>query len=549
MQWIRSDFTSLATLKGQSFDDLIEQLHELQIDTVEDLAVFWQEVSLKQKLIDYLKVVPQQIEMLLDHNKKRSLLASNAGFFSPLSENQLKLCHFGLLKPDENHQAPANFSRVRLAAKAYHTNQKVTSISHIDKLPSVKSQGSRGTCSAFSGVGLREFFCQDPPTSLSEQFLYWAAKQKDGLENESGTYLHSIIDAMQYYGVCPQENWQYNPNQGETEHQGPPPRTALEAAKQFKIIKGIAIPRNNVDAMRSVLAGTDELSGRVIAFGIPVFKSWQNNPITFRTGKIPMPIPGEENDYEGGHALLLVGYQDDISWPGGGYFIFRNSWDHWGEGNEYGAGYGTVPYAFISEYCWDAWTAEVNPEVLLQPLKTKKENKLLVLLSLLFTVLIGFLILSFLSFPGDSKDKLQVVTNNSERTGHPNNVKDEKQANVIKDNAVLFKPIVDTYRNSSVLDIDYFKLNNGLEPHIEHLTHQKQDFIEIIYFNNAEHAQNFINYFNHKIGMNALFVHYKDINTFNKKYCVFFNSDLSEKSSILLHQIQKVIKKKIFGEC
>ena len=54
----------------------------------------------------------------------------------------------------------------------------------------------------------------------------------------------------------------------------------------------------------------------------------------------------------GGHAMLLVGYEDDGSMPGGGAFIVRNSWGgNWGED-----GYGKIPYAYIELFAMSAAT-------------------------------------------------------------------------------------------------------------------------------------------------------------------------------------------------
>jgi C1A family cysteine protease len=45
--------------------------------------------------------------------------------------------------------------------------------------------------------------------------------------------------------------------------------------------------------------------------------------------------------YEGGHALLIVGYVDDLSVDGGGYFIVKNSWgSDWGD-----SGYFNIAYS------------------------------------------------------------------------------------------------------------------------------------------------------------------------------------------------------------
>ena len=47
--------------------------------------------------------------------------------------------------------------------------------------------------------------------------------------------------------------------------------------------------------------------------------------------------------YEGGHAILIVGYTDDTSVPGGGYFSVKNSWGKgWGEGGFFDIAYSQL---------------------------------------------------------------------------------------------------------------------------------------------------------------------------------------------------------------
>lgn len=62
----------------------------------------------------------------------------------------------------------------------------------------------------------------------------------------------------------------------------------------------------------------------------------------------------------GGHAVCLVGYQDTPDSPGGGYFILRNSWHTtWAYESPYGPGYGVIPYQYITNDAWEAFTALV----------------------------------------------------------------------------------------------------------------------------------------------------------------------------------------------
>jgi C1A family cysteine protease len=94
---------------------------------------------------------------------------------------------------------------------------------------------------------------------------------------------------------------------------------------------------------------------RPTGISIPVFNSWYSSPETKRSGRITMPLTGDAQ--VGGHAICLVGYQDSPSAPGGGYFILRNSWGAaWAYQSPYGQGYGTIPYQYIANYNWEAYT-------------------------------------------------------------------------------------------------------------------------------------------------------------------------------------------------
>lgn len=84
-----------------------------------------------------------------------------------------------------------------------------------------------------------------------------------------------------------------------------------------------------------------------VGISIPVYNSWYSSAQTTKTGAITMRLGSEPS--VGGHAVCLVGYQDSATAPGGGYFIVRNSWGlTWGSQCVYGAGYGTIPYQYIT---------------------------------------------------------------------------------------------------------------------------------------------------------------------------------------------------------
>ena len=85
-------------------------------------------------------------------------------------------------------------------------------------------------------------------------------------------------------------------------------------------------------------------AGKRPVIGTRWFTFWFS-PTVATTGKLPMPFPFEIiGDEEEGHAVMLVGWQDQPDAPGGGYFTFQNSWKStWGQN-----GFGLIPYEYFA---------------------------------------------------------------------------------------------------------------------------------------------------------------------------------------------------------
>ncbi len=68
--------------------------------------------------------------------------------------------------------------------------------------------------------------------------------------------------------------------------------------------------------------------------------------------------------YQGGHAILIVAYKDDLSAPGGGYFTLKNSWGPgWGSG-----GYFSIAYSELNSVVYfGEWTIAYSTPVLPPP--------------------------------------------------------------------------------------------------------------------------------------------------------------------------------------
>jgi hypothetical protein len=223
------------------------------------------------------------------------------------------------------------------------------SVNHIALMPQPKQQGSRGTCVSFAMTAVHEFHQRttgNQVEDLSEQFLYHQTKLIDGQPAICGTWQVKAAQVLQTVGQCPESVWPYNGNL-PCNNNGLEPAGALAAAAGHQLT-AVVLPPKDVIRIKQQLA-----AGCVVGFSIPVYNSWFMSNETKRTGRITMRIGNEP--VSAGHAMCLVGYQDDPNAPGGGFFILRNSWfGVWGTECPYGSGYGTIPYAYIAVDNWEA---------------------------------------------------------------------------------------------------------------------------------------------------------------------------------------------------
>jgi C1A family cysteine protease len=98
-----------------------------------------------------------------------------------------------------------------------------------------------------------------------------------------------------------------------------------------------------------------------VAFGFTVFNSIVQ---AGSTGEIPMPCPRDR--VAGGHAVMAVGYDDDmviknancVSAKSKGALIIRNSWGaSWGD-----HGYGYLPYDYVLNHLARDWWSLLKAE-------------------------------------------------------------------------------------------------------------------------------------------------------------------------------------------
>ncbi len=335
--------------------EAVRRLEALGVTTLEELRDTWTYGN-RQLLTDYLGESPVRFTMTRPSaTLTRSAAASGPG-------ESVNLLASGPVRPLVRRArglilASAQLKRraeapvpVSLARRRGARSARARLVSLIDRFPAIRNQGRRGTCVAFASMAYLEYHLSVGSAKAprrSEQFFYWACKDVNGTNTE-GTTLASARKVLKTHGVCLNATWKYNPDYGATEGQGPPPAKAVAEANTRRWSKATEQSGGDVEALCAQLD-----QGRPVVLGVRTFPTW-DFPTVADTGEINLPLPLDVPD--GGHAVCLVGYEQRANAPGGGVFIFRNSWGRtWAAKSRYKPGYGTLFFEYVRLYAVEAF--------------------------------------------------------------------------------------------------------------------------------------------------------------------------------------------------
>lgn len=329
-------------------DEVHTDLSALGLVDAEQLIAVASVPGISAELQSALGVDDENFQHLLDAALS-ALPAERAALVSQPAPKDLGL---GVIAPTDEMIAAAEAT----ADEGYAADEAVSLPAAVNLIPymsPIRNQGSRGTCVSFTLTALNEYVLRRRGLvrDLSEQHLYAEIKSIDGAPAACGTWQAKAVLALRDRGECREQVWPYNPNPPCNNH-GTRPAQARPDGLNYRLAT-FAVAARNVAAYKTELARQ-----RPVTLSVPVYNSWYQSAETRRSGRITMRVGNEQA--AGGHAVCLVGYQDSASSPGGGYFIVRNSWStNWANQSPYGPGYGTIPYRYITNDAYEAFSAVV----------------------------------------------------------------------------------------------------------------------------------------------------------------------------------------------
>jgi C1A family cysteine protease len=198
------------------------------------------------------------------------------------------------------------------------------------QMPPIGDQGQLGSCTAWASTAAYRYeldkqkLADFEPSELAQ--YYWTRALEGTTASDAGASIRDSVKALAKTGAAAEKLWPYD----ISKFNQAPPNSVKRAASHHLALQYQSVPQN-LNAVKSALA-----AGFPVLIGISVYASFESDPVA-RTGVVPMPTPREQ--LLGGHALLLVGYDDATQ-----RFTTRNSW-----GTGFGDhGYVYLPYAYVT---------------------------------------------------------------------------------------------------------------------------------------------------------------------------------------------------------
>jgi len=207
------------------------------------------------------------------------------------------------------------------------------------KMPVVYDQGNLGSCTSNAFCAVYQYL--KPQLQGSRLFLYYNTRSiEDTIPYDNGATLYGTIKSIKKNGLCRETKWPYI----ITKFAIKPSPECYTIALANKNINAYNV-QNDLNFMKNYLN-----AGFPLVIGIAIYSEFESDAVA-KTGIVPMP--SSNSTFLGGHAVVVVGYNDTKK-----VWIVRNSWgSSWGD-----KGYFYLPYPYLTNptLCSDIWYITKN---------------------------------------------------------------------------------------------------------------------------------------------------------------------------------------------
>lgn len=231
----------------------------------------------------------------------------------------------------------------------------------LERFPTAYDQGNLGSCVANSSG--QEFCFVRNVMPRSRLQIYYEARRLQGWQNEdNGCYIRDAMKVLAQLGAGRETWWPYIEDKFDVD----PPLKVDRDALLRRIMTYYRL-ESKADFRRCLLENYTFVCGITVYdyfVDVPVF----GMPKASHFGIIPMPLRTEKD--QGGHAVLVIGYDDDFinsDWAKAAVaegfplhaipkrvYIVRNSWGpNWGRKGNFAI---DAEYIENNNLCGDCWT-------------------------------------------------------------------------------------------------------------------------------------------------------------------------------------------------
>jgi C1A family cysteine protease len=283
----------------------------------------------KQKITKVTKVTKESSSGPLEHGRYRKII--------PLTET------VEVVTEETIVETPEIYSQAK--------------VDHTECMSHIKDQGNLGSCVGFASVAMKEGQEKEEHDKevlagkkdhrdgkeydYSEAWVYWNCKKIDPWPGEEGTDLRSAMKVLNTIGVPTEKAWPYSDNKLDI---GEPASWANLIARWA--VTGSYWSISTLTELKEALVDSP------VMIGVPVFEEW------YEPASGVIAYPANPDDVLGGHAICVVGYDDEKQ-----LVKFKNSWSiYWGD-----KGYGYLSYKYINDFLWSSWVAKdttVTPDMM-----------------------------------------------------------------------------------------------------------------------------------------------------------------------------------------